>query len=111
MVRYGHVLIKSESGDIYAIGGDDANDNCLDTIEKFNVETQTWSVIESKLNYPRSHFQAVTYKNFIYVISGQFQDKNVAYSIEKFDTTTGDVIICFRSKLLYRSVESKLFFF
>ena len=90
-VRYGHVLVRSDDGDVYAIGGDDANDDCLDTIEKFDRNTRAWSVVGSKLNYPRSHFQAVAYESFIYVISGQLQHKNVARSIEKFDTRTGKV--------------------
>ena len=34
--RYGCPLVKSEDGDIYAIGGGDGQSNCLNTIEQFD---------------------------------------------------------------------------
>ena len=48
--RNEHVMVKSEDGDIFAIGGYD----CLNTVENFDRKTQTWSVIGGKSKKPSS---------------------------------------------------------
>ena len=89
--RSGLALVKSENGDIYAIGGEDNNERVLNTIEKFDEKSQSWKNVNSKLKTARCNIQAVAYKNFIYILGGVLQTKLMTNSIEKFDTITGEV--------------------
>ena len=90
--RDGLALVRSENGDIYAIGGHNRK-RFFNTIEKFDKDTQAWNVIEAELVLPRCYFKAVAYKSFIYIIGGRLQDKTVTDTIEKFDTKTREVKI------------------
>ena len=89
--RYGCPLVKSEDGDIYAIGGGDEKMNCLNTIEKFDEKSLKWKDFSTKLKTARSYFQAVAYKNFIYIIGGELQNGTITNSIEKFDTISKEI--------------------
>ena len=88
--RYGHVLIKSEDGEIFALGGNNQTKE-LNLIEKFNKKLQTWTKIKTKLKIGRFQPQAVAYKNFIFIIGGKQRNGEMTDSIEKFDTKTGKI--------------------
>ena len=96
--RNRHVMVKSQDGDIFAIGGEDLSD-WFNSIEKFDRSTKTWSVIDARLEKARTFHQAVAYKNFIFIFGGRLQNKKVTDSIEKFDTITGEIQII-ETKLL-----------
>ena len=54
--RFGHALV-TVGPKVFAIGGDDRNpENILDTIEEYDLKTNTWSIHETRLNRPRSDF-------------------------------------------------------
>ena len=89
--RWAHVLVRSESGDIFAIGGSNKRRRRFISIEKFDKENQSWNVIRTRLIKGRSNLQAVAHKTYIYVIGGRLQNGSVTDSIEKFDVVTGQV--------------------
>ena len=91
--RVGDVLVKSEDGDIYAIGGMKSRNELSNTIEKFDRKNQSWKVVDAKLVLSRFNHQAVAYKNFIYVIGGRLQTGSVTNTIEKFNLRTEKVEI------------------
>ena len=52
---FGHaVLFLGER--VFAIGGDDRNQNNMDTIEEYDVRRNTWNIIKQKPKKPRSNF-------------------------------------------------------
>ena len=54
--RFGHALV-TVGPKVFAIGGDDRNpNNILDTIEEYDLKTNTWRTHETRLNRPRSDF-------------------------------------------------------
>ena len=55
--RFGFALVNI-GGSVLAVGGDtrEGSANYLDTIEVFDPATQTWSLSEKRLKYPRSNF-------------------------------------------------------
>ena len=55
VVRFGHAVVAVGSR-IFAIGGDDRNNNNFDTIEEFDVKEKSWKMIPQKLGKPRSNF-------------------------------------------------------
>lgn len=54
--RFGHAVVTI--GDrVFAIGGDDRKpSNILDTIEEYDLKSNTWKIIKKKLKVPRSNF-------------------------------------------------------
>lgn len=54
---------------IYVIGGFDKLGNVLDTVELYNIATDTWKTIES-LPQPLHHAAATTFNGSVYVIGG-----------------------------------------
>ena len=54
--RFGHAVVAV--GDkIFAVGGDGKNPhNILDTIEEYDVTSNSWRIIKEKLNKPRANF-------------------------------------------------------
>ena len=83
--KNGHVLVKNDDGEIYAVEGS----SC--TIEKFDTRLQIWTVIQTTLQ--RYGFGAVAYKNFIYLFGGLGLNGKLIDSIEKFDTRTGEIVV------------------
>eukprot|EP00092_Neocalanus_flemingeri_P098524 GFUD01125649.1.p1 GENE.GFUD01125649.1~~GFUD01125649.1.p1 ORF type:complete len:469 (+),score=91.01 GFUD01125649.1:119-1525(+) len=54
--RFGHAVV-AVGEKIFAIGGDDRNqNNILDTIEEYDVTKDSWNIIQTKLKKPRSNF-------------------------------------------------------
>jgi len=53
--RFGHAVVAA--GDrVFALGGDDRNNNNMDTIEEYDVRRNTWKILNQKLKKPRSNF-------------------------------------------------------
>jgi len=53
--RFGHALVAV--GDkVFAIGGDDRNNNYMDTIEEYDAKRNTWTITNQKLKKARSNF-------------------------------------------------------
>jgi len=55
VARFGHAIVAVGSR-IFALGGDDRNNNNYDTIEEFDVKEKSWKLIPQKLKKPRSNF-------------------------------------------------------
>ena len=54
--RFGHAVV-AVGGKIFAIGGDDRNPSkILDTIEEYDLDKDSWKIINTNLNKPRSNF-------------------------------------------------------
>ena len=54
--RFGHAVVAV--GDkVFAVGGDDRRpSNLLDTIEEYDIQSESWKTINKKLKIPRSNF-------------------------------------------------------
>ena len=53
--RFGHAVVAV--GDkVFAIGGDDRNNNYMDTIEEYDTRRNTWTIKSQKLKKARSNF-------------------------------------------------------
>jgi len=53
--RFGHAVVAV--GDkVFAIGGDDRNNNYMDTIEEYDARRNTWTITNQKLKKSRSNF-------------------------------------------------------
>ena len=55
--RFGFALVNI-GGAVFAVGGDtrEGSANYLDSIERFDSTTQTWSLDHQRLKFPRSNF-------------------------------------------------------
>ena len=55
--RFGFALVNI-GGKVFAVGGDtrEGSGHYLDSIELFDPTTQTWSLSQKRLKYPRSNF-------------------------------------------------------
>ena len=54
--RFGHAVV-AVGEKIFAIGGDEKNpSNVLDTIEEYDVEMNSWKILQKKLKRPRANF-------------------------------------------------------
>ena len=58
---YFHIISFNNNGDFttLALGGDDDDSNFLNTVEEWNPETESWSMVETRLKEKRSPFGAV----------------------------------------------------
>jgi N-acetylneuraminic acid mutarotase len=75
--------------DLIVIGGESmAQDNAHNTVEAFNIESNTWRKLAS-LNVGRHGSQAIVHKNEIYIVagSGKRGGKPELASMEVFQTT------------------------
>jgi len=63
--RFGHVVVPV--GDkVFAIGGDDRNNNYMDTIEEYDMKTNTWKIMGQKLKKARSNFGFIVVPHSIF---------------------------------------------
>ena len=90
--RRGHALVNMNDKFVYSIGGWNKHDDYLNSVEKYNPETDVWTIVDQKLNIARDDHQAVAYKHYIYVIGG-INKNSVVDSIEKIDTRNETVIL------------------
>lgn len=79
-------------GEIYMIGGhSDLSNTSLDSIEVYNIETDTWRMFPQQLRTPREHPACSVYDDKVWVMGGNNIKGNTRYglsSVEVFDTQT-----------------------
>jgi N-acetylneuraminic acid mutarotase len=84
-------LCGLSGGELYAIGGEDVNDEPLASVERYNPDLDTWSAAPS-LPRPRSSHCACTVGDALYVLSGIEKDEArgeiTVSSVLKFDSRT-----------------------
>ncbi|XP_078493949.1 kelch-like protein 12 [Ciona intestinalis] len=71
---------------IYAIGGYDGKQR-LKSVEKYNVDDDTWVYVEN-MNKERSRHAACVAQNKIYVVGGVDSNSKIVKSIECYDDQT-----------------------
>jgi len=75
--RFGHAVV-AVGGKVFAIGGDDRNpNNILTSIEEYDINRNSWNVIQTKLKKPRSNFGVTLVPHSIFngcVISNPLQE-------------------------------------
>ena len=69
---------------IYVSGGRSSDGNGLDTVMRFNINTEVWEDVES-LNTKRSQHSSCTLKESIYVVGGLTEPFAPIKTIEKLD--------------------------
>merc|ERR1712194_739625 len=72
-------------GKIYAIGGDDADDIHLDTVEAYDLQADSWQQVASMPDAVISH-AAISMGGKIYVTGG-------AYGYDGYDSFTNTLIV------------------
>ena len=91
--RGGHALVNFEE-EVFCIGGSSINymgvATYFSSIEKFNPVTEEWMTSHLKLIEGRRDHQAVTYKQFIYVLGGR-TEKGYTDTIERINVSEGKV--------------------
>ena len=94
--RSGHTLVNMNDKFVFSIGGLNGRDDkpsypesYLNCIEKYDPETDKWTIVDQKLNIARSYHQAVAYKHYIFVVAGASNMYNVLDSIEKINLING----------------------
>ena len=92
--RAGHALVNLEE-EIFCIGGHSINymgvATYFSSIEKFNPITEEWMTSHLKLIEGRRDHQAVTYKQFIYVLGGRTEKDWCTDTIERINVSEGKV--------------------
>ena len=54
--RFGHAVV-TVGGKVFAVGGDERNpSDILDTIEEYDISSNTWRILEKRLKKPRANF-------------------------------------------------------
>ena len=86
--RNGHALVNTNDKFVFSIGGYNKQDCYLNSIEKYDPDTDKWTIINQKLNIARMYHQAVAYKHCIYVFGGSTRNFKVLDSIEKINIIT-----------------------
>ncbi|XP_077294961.1 uncharacterized protein LOC143917355 [Arctopsyche grandis] len=72
---------------IFIIGGTNEENQVLDTIEQWDIKTNTSKILNKKMNLKRHSHAAVVKDGDIYVIGGH-DGKNVIQEVEFYSTTT-----------------------
>jgi hypothetical protein len=89
MARSYFGLCGLSGGELYAIGGEDVNDEQLASVERYNPDLDTWSAAPS-LPRPRSLHCACTVGDALYVLGGVEEDEegeeHTVSSVLKFDS-------------------------
>ena len=75
--RFGHALV-TVGAMVLAIGGDDRNpSNILDTIEEYDLDNDSWKILDKKLSKPRSSFGFTLVPHSVFpgcVVSGPLEE-------------------------------------
>ncbi|XP_077296110.1 kelch-like protein 28 [Arctopsyche grandis] len=80
--RYNHE-IAATANEIYIIGGRQDSENCLNTMDVYNINQNKWTVAPP-MREKRTSFAAVTLGDHIYAIGGN-NGKSHLNSVERFD--------------------------
>ena len=92
--RSGHALVNINDKFVFSIGGYNDQDSFLNSIEKYDPETDVWTIVDLKLNIARENHQAVAYNHCIYVFGGSTRNNvNASDTIEKINTATETTIL------------------
>ena len=84
--KIGHALVSMNDKFVFSIGGYNDKNKYLNSIEKYDLETDVWTIVDNKLNVARMYHQAVAYKHYVYVFGGSTRNNCVLNSIEKINT-------------------------
>ena len=71
-------------GSLYVIGGVDEHSNWLDSVKKYNPDSNMWQKVSS-LSYPRSSICAIADGRHLYAIGGN-SDSGALDIVERFDS-------------------------
>ena len=78
---------------IYLVGGKDEDDDFLDTVFRYEIATDSWSLVTIQLPKPRAFSSAFYYKSKLYVIGGASLYEHMAsvivYDIDKNEIKFG----------------------
>jgi len=85
--RYGHAVVVWENK-IVVLGGRDARDSALASVESYDPATRQWSSFPADLQTPRFNAPARIYRDQIHVIGGNRADQALD-TIERFDRQSG----------------------
>lgn len=73
---------------IVVIGGRDAQDSILATVESYDLSTGQWQPFAANLNEARYSAAAIVYRGRMFVIGGCGKDQQVLKSVEFYNETT-----------------------
>ncbi|XP_063424121.1 kelch-like protein 38 isoform X1 [Mytilus trossulus] len=83
---YHHASAIANDG-VYIFGGKDVLDEFSDMVMRYDIKTETWYIIDTKLVNPRCEHSAITMNNEIYLIGGVTRS-SYAVVIQIFDVNT-----------------------
>ena len=79
---------------IFIFGGQDEDDDYLDTVFRYDISYGSWSLVTTQMLKPRAQFSAFCYKNKIYLVGGVTLHENILnlaiYEPNKNKWTFGD---------------------
>ena len=85
--RHRHSMTYDNFNNVYVFGGSaimDLTTNTLDTVEKYDANTDSWDYVTSMLS-PRKNFSVCTNTNgLIYIIGGTDQNNNLINTIDEY---------------------------
>ena len=62
---------------IFVFGGQDEDDDYLDTVLRYDISHDSWTLVTTQMLKPRAQFSAFTYKNKIFLIGGVTLHENI----------------------------------
>lgn len=62
---------------IFVFGGRDEDDDYLDTVLRYDILRDSWTLITTQMIKPRTQFSAFTFKNCIYLVGGVTVHENI----------------------------------
>ena len=62
---------------IFVFGGQDEDDDYLDTVLRYDISHDSWTLVTTQMLKPRAQFCAFSYKNKIYLIGGITLHENI----------------------------------
>lgn len=62
---------------IFVFGGRDEDDDYLDTVLRYDIQTDSWTLVTTQMIKPRSQFSAYTFKSLIYLVGGVTLHENI----------------------------------
>ena len=83
--RYRHTS-TAVNNKIWIVGGRDLNDNLLDTVDVYDIDTNSWTSLPLPLSYQVSDQAAFARDGFIYVSGGYDQVYNEKSAVYRIDT-------------------------
>ncbi|KAL4222931.1 hypothetical protein ACF0H5_018972 [Mactra antiquata] len=73
---YNHAASATHNA-VFVFGGRDEDDDYLDTVLRYDIQTDSWSLVTTQMNKPRAQFSAFTYRSLIYLIGGVTLHENI----------------------------------